>query len=86
MIYKLIYSKRFTKDFSKLDSIVQSRILIALERLQTNPYENIKKLKDMENCAFRKRVGDYRIRFDIYDGTKQIYLYHVHHRKDVYKS
>lgn len=86
MTYKLIYSKQFTKDFAKLDLIVQSRILVALEEIQMDPYKNVAKLKNETNGIFRRRIGDYRIRFDILENQMVIYLYRVRHRKEVYRA
>lgn len=76
-------SKSFEKDFNKLESLVQNKILIALEKMQINPFYNTKKLKNVEIGTYRVRIGDYRLRFDII--KNEIYLYRIRHRKDVYR-
>ena len=86
MKYKLQFGRQFDKDFAKLDPMIQSRILTVIESFQSDPYQSITKLRDMEKGQFRRRIGDYRIRFDIYENEKVIYLYRVRHRKDIYKS
>lgn len=73
----------FDKDLAKLDPFMQSRVLVAIEHMRINPFEDVKKLQDVGVGIFRKRVGDYRIRFDVIG--KEIYLYRIRHRKDVYR-
>jgi mRNA interferase RelE/StbE len=84
MKYKIKISKQFEKDFAKLDSLTQSKILVVLERMQTKPFQKIKKLKSIKIGIFRRRIGDYRLRFDVMKNT--IYLYRIRHRKEVYKN
>lgn len=86
MKYKLQLGRKFDKDFAKLDPIMQSRVLTVIESLRDNPYKDVTKLKDAEKGRFRVRIGDHRVRFDIYDDKKVVYLHRVRHRKDVYRS
>lgn len=82
-MYTIKASAVFDKDFAALDLFARSRVLIAVERMRADPFEDVKKLKDAEIGIFRKRVGDYHIRFDVIG--KEVYLYRVRHRKDVYR-
>lgn len=41
MIYTIKTSKSFEKDFAKLDSLTQSKILVALEKMRLNPLNKI---------------------------------------------
>lgn len=83
MPYNIKTGRSFEKDFSKLDSITQNKVLIALERMKKDPFLQTKKLKKVSVGIYRIRIGDYRIRYDLID--KDIYLYRVRHRKEVYK-
>lgn len=83
-MYQIKFSKAFLKDFHKLDSIVQTRVLGEIESMKFDPFSNVKKLKNVDFGIFRKRIGDYRIRFDV--GEKIIVMYRVRHRKYVYKD
>lgn len=83
MAYTIKTSRQFEKDFASLDSITQSRVLVAIERMRINPLLNIKKLKNIAVGIFRLRVGDYRIRYDVIN--KEVYLYRIRHRKDIYR-
>lgn len=85
MQYNLIFSKSFQKQFATLDSMIQVRVLRVLESLKKNPFQlqNCKKLVRVQSGLYRVRVGDYRIRFDI--EKKDVLLFAIRHRKDVYK-
>lgn len=80
--YKLVITRRFTKDFRKLDFQVQERILKALEKLEENPWLG-EKVFAQQTGTYRYRVGDYRIRYDI--SGEEIVLLKVRHRKEVYR-
>jgi len=70
------------KDIKKLDHKTVKKILLAIKELENYPdTTNIKKLKNF-TPAFRKRVGDYRILFELENNA--IYIYRIKHRKDAY--
>ncbi len=83
--YKLRPSSGFAKDFKKLTPDVQKRIIKALKEIEQDPYSsrNIKKLSRLKIGVWRRRVGDYRIRYDIEGNI--IVLYSVEHRRKVYE-
>jgi len=70
----------------KLDSFqadLRDRIIDALERLKNNPRPSgCKKLKSLD--AYRIRVGDYRVVYEIRDDVLVVLVIRVAHRKDVY--
>lgn len=84
--YKLISSKSFLKDLAKLPADVKPKVEKALLELKNSPHSagNIKKLTNIEAGVFRLRIGDYRLRYDVFEN--QIHLYIIRHRKDVYKK
>lgn len=86
MMYKLILSRTAQKFIKKLDKQSQKRIAQALLELSENPYEasNVKKLTGYD--LFRKRVGDFRIIFEIQDDKLVIIVLDIDQRKDVYKK
>lgn len=81
--YHLVISNRFRRDLRRLDAEVHRRILGALERLQDNPRQG-SQLTNVAIGAWRLRVGDYRIRYDI-EG-EHVLLYRVRHRRDIYRE
>jgi len=80
--FQLVISNRFRRDLRRLDTQIHARILEALEQLQENPHQG-SKLTNVDIGAWRIRVGDYRIRYDIEDD--RILLYRVLHRRDIYR-
>ncbi|MBI5415081.1 type II toxin-antitoxin system RelE/ParE family toxin [Candidatus Peregrinibacteria bacterium] len=84
-MFELLIEKRAWKDIDKIDVQEQSRVLTKLQQiLSENPYPrggNPKKLMGEE--AFRLRIGDYRVLYRVY--KKQVFVFAVGHRKDVYR-
>ncbi|WP_414518967.1 type II toxin-antitoxin system RelE family toxin [Nostoc sp. PCC 9305] len=59
---------------------------IKIDDLATEPRPNgVKKLKGKEN-AYRIRIGDYRIIYDIFDDLLVVNVVEVGHRKNIYKD
>ena len=85
MSYFIKQYRGFEKDFERLEDLMQLRILNVLERLRVNPFYNIKHLKDVKTGVYCARIGDYRLRFDIFPQEKEIFLYRVRHRREVYR-
>ena len=67
----------------QLDAEMHRRVLQVLESLQDNPRQG-SRLTDVAIGAWRIRVGDYRIRYDI-EGN-QVLLYRVRHRREIYRE
>ncbi len=83
MAYTIKTSRAFEKDFSKLDSLTQNRVLVVLEKMRLDPFLNAKKLKQLEVGTLRQRIGDYRLRYDV--SGHIAYLYRIRHRREVYR-
>jgi mRNA interferase RelE/StbE len=74
--------KSAIKDLSKIDNEQKQRIHAKILELTNFPdTANVKKLTNFEP-AYRLRVGDYRILFDVVEDT--IEIGRVLHRKDSY--
>ena len=76
---KPIYSKRAAKAISKISSPFKQNIKEAIEKL---PVGDVKKLQGHKN-AYRLRVGDFRILFDM---DEKIEITDVLPRGDAYKN
>lgn len=58
----------------------RTHIAEALEELGSDPYAgDIEKLGGEEN-SWRRRIGAYRIKYEIYSHEKAIYVYHIQRR------
>lgn len=68
------------KDISKFPKLDQVRILAAIENLPFNPYAgDVEKMKGEEK-TWRRRVGNYRIFYEIILEDKMVYVFNVERR------
>ena len=88
MVYKLEYSKRFDRQFSKLDKSTQRYIfnwlIKHLDNVE-NPRYSGKSLTGNKQGLWRYRIGNYRVIVDISDTNCVIIAVEVGHRKFIYK-
>lgn len=82
----LVFTESALKLFKKLDKEVQKRIKEKLVRYisQPEPLSYAKKLISPKIGTYRRRIGDYRVIFDIDKNGKLIILLIIGHRKDIY--
>jgi mRNA interferase RelE/StbE len=84
MRFQVILPKSVQKELNRLPDDIANRILARLEGLETNPRPpDVKKLKGRD--AWRIRVGDYRVIFEIHDRVLQIIVINVGHRREIYR-
>ena len=81
MKYKIQIKKSVKKDISSFDKSTMRRLIKAIQKLESKPYENAKKLFG-ENL-YRIRVGHYRIVYEIVKKEARIEIYKISHRKNV---
>lgn len=88
MVYKLEFSKRFDRQFSKLDKSTQRYIfnwlIKHLDNVE-NPRYSGKSLTGNKQGLWRYRIGNYRVIADISDTNYVIIAVEVGHRKFIYK-
>ena len=87
-VAELEFSKRFDKQFSKLDKSTQRYLfnwLIKNVDNVENPRYSGKSLTGNKTGLWRYRIGNYRVIADINDGRCVILALEVGHRKDIYK-
>jgi len=84
MVYELIFSDTFRKQFSKLEKNTQQRIISALERIRIRPDYFVKKL--VGSPYYKLRIGNYRIILDVDKNKLMILLMKIGHRKNIYKN
>jgi mRNA interferase RelE/StbE len=76
--------KRAEKQLCALDKKIRQKIREVLLEMEVDPYGgDFKKLKGDE--GHRRRVGKYRILFDIDTDLRLVSVYGVLHRKDAYR-
>lgn len=83
-MYQVTLKKRAIKALGKIEEPYYSNIKKALYGLAINPRPfGYKKLKDKD--AYRIRVADYRIIYEIIDKVLLVDVIDVGHRKDIYQ-
>jgi mRNA interferase RelE/StbE len=84
--YEIEFQASVRKDFRKLSADNASRILPRIEELAKDPFppQSIK-LKGSEQL-YRIRVSDYRIVYAVDIDTCRILIYHLRHRREVYRD
>ena len=85
MKYELFIEKAALKELSKIPSKEQSRIITSIKNLTEEPRPpGVKKLTGRE--AWRIRIGNYRIIYEIQDDKLVVLVVHIGHRKDIYRK
>ncbi|MFO1433778.1 MAG: type II toxin-antitoxin system RelE/ParE family toxin [Candidatus Competibacteraceae bacterium] len=86
MAYTVILNAAARKALAKLSTKVRERILRALIFLEKDPYHsaNIKKLEGLDN-AYRLRVGDYRVLYEIQGERLVVLVIRIAHRREAYR-
>ena len=82
------FAKSAKKEFNKLPSKIQDRIVEALKLLSINPFSEllkIKKLKGQEEL-YRIRIGNYRLVYEVQNNELIVHLVKIGHRREVYKK
>ena len=82
-MYEVVIGKAVIKQLQKVPLADYKRIKAALTGLSSNPRpKDYLKLKGRD--AYRIRVGDYRIIYEIKDNQLLVIIITIAHRKDVY--
>ena len=82
--YRVVIPKSVQKELDRLPDDVRRRILARLAQLETVPRPaDVKKLKGRD--AWRIRVSDYRVIYEIQDRQLQILVITVGHRREIYR-
>ena len=84
MSFQVILPKSVQKELDRLPDDIVKRILARLAGLESNPRPaGVKKLKGRD--AWRIRIGDYRVIYEIHDRVLQILVITVGHRREIYR-
>ena len=84
MRYTVIIPRSVQKQLDRLTDDILERVLRRLAGLEMQPRPpDVKKLKGRD--AWRIRVGDYRVIYEIHDRALQVILVSVGHRREVYR-
>jgi len=80
MGWRIKIARRVLKEAKRFPKKDAKRLLLVLEELTKNPYQgDIEKIKGEEN-VWRRRVGDYRIIYEILPNRKFIWVFDIRRR------
>ena len=84
--FNLRWRSSTEKDLRKLPLREVQRVLAEVELLAENPFPHgSEKLAGTEH-THRIRVGDYRVIYEVFAGSKIVEVQRVRHRKEVYRK
>jgi len=83
--YEIQWKHSAEKDLRGIDRQFISRILKAIDSLSDDPFPSQHRKLQGSESSYRIRIGDYRVVYQV-DIENKIIIYHVRHRKDIYRK
>ena len=84
-MYDVLIERTAERDIKSLPTALFDRILPRIKALADNPRPTgCHKLTGSKN-DWRIRIGDYRVVYEIDDPRKQVKIFRVRHRREVYR-
>lgn len=84
MSYRVEFTTAAARQVKKLPRPARDRILDAIEDLGEDPRPHgVKKLSG-EQTAWRIRIGEYRVIYDVFDAELVVTVVRAGHRREVY--
>ena len=85
MNYQILIERRARREIVRLPVDISRRVAEAIDALIAQPRPpGCKKLAGSRN-EWRIRIGDYRILYEIDDRARQVRVYAVGHRREIYR-
>jgi len=83
--YEIEWRRSTKRDLRRISHEQTLKIVSAVEALRENPrpYGSVKLTGS--DCAYRIRIGDYRVIYEVYDHKVIIEVVKVGHRREVYR-
>lgn len=84
IVHTVEFTTAAAKEIRKLDPLTRRRVLTATSKLEADPRPSgVRASTGFEN-AWRIRIGDYRVLYEIDDDVVLITVFRVAHRRQVY--
>ena len=84
-VYRVELARRAVRALAALPRQEQLRVRAAVDLLATQPRPPGAMKLTGERRAYRVRVGDYRIVYEVFDDRLVVQVVRISHRRDVYK-
>jgi len=78
MSWTLSTASRIDKALAKLPGKDYRSIRVGMDELAQDPYHG--DLQKLGGIAWRKRIGNYRIKFELHVNERVIHIYHIERR------
>ena len=86
MPYQIEWKPSALKEFRRLPADIRAKVENAVGELADNPRPaGCRKIVGLE-CAYRIRVGTYRLIYEIQDNKLLVHVVRVRHRRDAYRG
>jgi len=83
--YSIRYTESASRSLKKLQRGLRDRIAARVLALADNPYPAGSRKITGEEHAYRIRVADYRVIYDVLEDAIVVLVLRIGHRKDVYR-
>lgn len=83
--YKLLFDSAVEKDLAKIPKSDSQKIILKILKLVDNPRPPQSLKLENSDKTYRLRVGNFRVIYQIDDLSKMVTIYHIRHRKDIYR-
>lgn len=84
--FNILLKPSIEKDLRKLPAAVVQQIFAAVERMAEKPSAPPDRKLSGTERTWRRRVGDYRIIYELDLPAHTVIIHHVRHRKEVYRQ
>ncbi|MFC4755413.1 type II toxin-antitoxin system RelE family toxin [Dietzia aurantiaca] len=84
MSYRVEFTSAAARQVRKLPRPARDRVLEAIEDLGDDPRPHGAKKLVGERTAWRIRIGDYRVLYDVFDSELTVSVVRAAHRREVY--
>jgi mRNA interferase RelE/StbE len=83
--YRVELTAAAARQVRKLPRLARDRVLDAIEDLGDDPRPHGAKKLVGEQTAWRIRIGDYRVIYDVFDSELTVTVVRAAHRREVYE-
>lgn len=85
-MYRIVIEKKAAKALKELPEGIINKVINAIDALKENPVpKGSLKLKGRFKSGYRLRVGDYRVLYTINEEYKEVSIFQVGHRREIYR-
>jgi mRNA interferase RelE/StbE len=84
--YRLEVKNKAIKELAKIRPEIGVKLLSSIESLASTPRPRQSRKMHLSKNSYRLKSGDYRVLYQIDDDARLITVYHVGHRRDVYRE